>query len=58
MTPSGMGSSVKVPAAVVATKSPPWFSIQLPTHTTDSEVRICADEPTSNEETPILLLVS
>ena len=39
------------------TKSPPWFSVQLPTHTTDGiEVRICADEPTSNEDTPIQLL--
>jgi hypothetical protein len=39
------------------TKSPPWFSVQLPTHTTDRiKVRICADEPTSNEDTPIQLL--
>jgi hypothetical protein len=38
-------------------KSPPWFSVQLPTHTTDRiEVRICADESTSNEDTPIQLL--
>ena len=36
------------------TKSPPWFSVQLPTHTTDRiEVRICADELTSNEDIPI-----
>ena len=35
----------------------PWFSVQLPTLTTDRiEVRICADEPTSNEDTPIQLL--
>ena len=41
------------------TKSPraPWFSVQLPTLTTDRiEVRICADESTSNEDTPIQLL--
>ena len=39
------------------TKSPPWFKVQLPTHTNDRiEVRICADEPTSNEDTPIQLL--
>jgi hypothetical protein len=39
------------------TKTPPWFSVQLLTHTTDRiEVRICADEPTSNEDTPIELL--
>jgi hypothetical protein len=39
------------------TKSPPWFSVQLPTITTDRiEVKICADEPTSNEDTPIQLL--
>ena len=39
------------------TGSPPWFSVQLPTHTTDGiEVRICADEPTSNEDTPLQLL--
>jgi hypothetical protein len=37
--------------------SPPWFSVQLPTHTTDRiKVRICADERTSNEDTPIQLL--
>ena len=36
------------------TKSPPWFSVQLPTLTADRiEVRICADEPTNNEDTPI-----
>ena len=29
---------------------PPWFSVQLPTHTTDRiEVWICGDEGTSNE---------
>ena len=39
------------------TKSPPWFSVQLPTHTTDRiEVRICADEPTENEDVLIELL--
>ena len=39
------------------TKSPPWFSVQLPTQTSDRiEVRICADEPTSNEDVLIELL--
>ena len=39
------------------TKSPPWFSVQLPTHTTDRiEVRICADEGTDNEDSPVELL--
>jgi dynein heavy chain len=39
------------------TKSPPWFSVQLPTNTTDRiEVRICADELIGNEDTPIQLL--
>ena len=38
-------------------KSPPWFSVQLPTHTTDRiEVRICGDEFTDNEDSPIELL--
>ena len=35
----------------------PWFSIDLPSSTAnDIEVRICADEGTSNEDTPIKLL--
>ena len=39
------------------TKSPPWFSVQLPTQTSDRiEVRICADESTSNEDVLIELL--
>ena len=39
------------------TKSPPWFSVQLPTNTTDRiEVRICGDESTSNEDVIIELL--
>ena len=37
--------------------SPPWFSVQLPTPTMDMlEVRICGNEGTSNEDTPIVLL--
>ena len=36
------------------TKSPPWFSVELSTHTTDRiEVRICGDEGTNNEDVPI-----
>ena len=38
-------------------KSPPWFSVHLPNPTTESiEVRICGNEATSNEDTPIELL--
>ena len=38
-------------------KSPPWFRVQLPTHTTDGiEVRICADQPTSDEDVLVELL--
>ena len=39
------------------TKSPPWFSVQLPAPTNDSiEVRICCDQGTEDEDTPIELL--
>ena len=38
-------------------KSPPWFSVRLPNPTTESiEVRICCDQGTGNEDTPIELL--
>ena len=38
-------------------KSPPWFSVNLPSPTTDDvEVRICGDESTSNEDTPVALM--
>ena len=37
--------------------SPPWFSVRLPNPTAESiEVRICGDEGTNNEDTPIELL--
>ena len=37
----------------------PWFSVQLPATTSDSiEVRICGDESTTNENTPINLLLT
>ena len=37
--------------------SPPWFSVHLSDSTTDTiEVRICGDEGTDNENTPIELL--
>ena len=40
-----------------STNSPPWFSVRLPTPTTDMiEVRVCGNEPTINEDTPIALL--
>ena len=39
------------------TKFPPWFSVELPNPTNnDIEVRICGDEGTDNEDTPIELL--
>ena len=35
----------------------PWFNVRLPTYTSDPiEVRICGDEGTANENTPINLL--
>ena len=38
-------------------KSPPWFTVQLSNLTLDDiEVRICADESTSNEDTPVELI--
>ena len=38
-------------------KTPPWFSIQLPSPSTDDiEVRILGDESTDNEDTPVQLL--
>ena len=38
-------------------KSPPWFSVRLPNPTSERiEVRICGDEGTANENTPIELL--
>ena len=38
-------------------KSPPWFSVHLPNPTTESiEVRICGDQRTDDEDTPIELL--
>ena len=38
-------------------KSPPWFTVQLSNPTLDDiEVRICADEGTDNEDTPVELI--
>lgn len=38
-------------------KSPPWFLVTLLNPTVDDiEVRICGDEGTDNEDTPIKLL--
>ena len=38
-------------------KSPPWFIVQLSNPTLDDiEVRICADEGTDNEDTPVELI--
>ena len=37
--------------------SPPWFNVQLSSPTTDDiEVRICGDQSTGDEDTPIALL--
>ena len=39
------------------TKSPPWFSVQLPAPTTDIiEVSICCDQDTMDEDTPVELI--
>ena len=39
------------------TKSPPWFSVDLTNPTSDDiEVRICGNESTANEDTPVELL--
>ena len=39
------------------TQSPPWFSVQLPAPTTDMiEVRICCDQNTTDEDTPVELI--
>ena len=39
------------------TKSPPWFSVQLPAPTTDIiEVSICCDQGTMDEDTPVELI--
>ena len=38
-------------------KSPPWFIVQLSNPTLDDiEVRICGNETTSNEDTPVELI--
>lgn len=38
-------------------KSPPWFTVTLPTPTSDDvEIRICGDEGTDNEDTPVALV--
>ena len=37
--------------------SPPWFNVQLSSPTTDDiEVRICGNQPTGDEDTPIQLI--
>ena len=37
--------------------TPPWFSVDLPDSTSDDiEVRICHDQDTTDEDTPIQLL--
>ena len=39
------------------TNIPPWFSVQLPAPTNEAiEVRICGEESTNNEDTPVELL--
>ena len=39
------------------TKSPPWFSVQLPAPTTDiTEVSICCDQDTADKDTPVELI--
>ena len=37
--------------------SPPWFNVTLsPPTTDDMEVRICGDQPITNEDTPVQLI--
>ena len=37
--------------------SPPWFNVRLSSPTTDGiEVRICGDQPITNEDTPVQLI--
>ena len=44
-------------ATCCAYNSPPWFTVDLPGPTTDDiEVRICGDQSTGDEDTPIALL--
>ena len=44
-------------ATCCAFNSPPWFSVNLPSPTTDDiEVRICGDQGTGDEDTPLALL--
>ena len=39
------------------TNTPPWFSVDLPDSTSDDiEVRMCHDQDTTDEDTPIQLL--
>ena len=39
------------------TKSPPWFSVQLPAPTTDiNKVSVCCDQRTVDEDTPVELI--
>ena len=39
------------------TNTPPWFSVELPDSTSDDiEVRICHDQDTRDEDSPIQLL--
>ena len=56
---SGMVNSVIMMRATCCTgaNTPPWFSVDLPDSTSDDiEVRICHDQDTTDEDTPIQLL--
>ena len=59
MTNYGMENSVKMKVLTCCTtKSPPWFIVKLPNPTSDNtEVHICGNESTNNEDTPIELYV-
>ena len=54
----GITSNVKLKVlAATVPILPPWFSVQLPAPMNDMiEVRICADESTDNEDTPVELV--
>ena len=51
------GQQCSTEGTCCSAKSPPWFNVQLANVTNDNiEVRICGDESTSNEGTPVELI--
>ena len=53
----GCGSSSCCELSYPPGVTPPWFCKQLPQTTTDDiEVRLCGDEGTADEDTPVELI--